>query len=122
MQNCGKSTFKRTSIDRLMNVLVLCVSHLNMYQEVLKLEHVPACCVYRNVPLGVPQIFGFLALMCTVLAVGNGFWELNEGSQFTVFLPRQECERNNAAFSAFLKFWSYVIILNTVVPISLYVR
>lgn len=26
MQNCGKSTFKRTSIDRLMNVLVLCVS------------------------------------------------------------------------------------------------
>lgn len=25
MQNCGKSTFKRTSIDRLMNVLVLCV-------------------------------------------------------------------------------------------------
>lgn len=26
MQNCGKTTFKRTSIDRLMNVLVLCVS------------------------------------------------------------------------------------------------
>lgn len=26
MQNCGKSTFKRTSIDRLMNILVLCVS------------------------------------------------------------------------------------------------
>lgn len=26
MQNCGKSTFKRTSVDRLMNVLVLCVS------------------------------------------------------------------------------------------------
>lgn len=26
MQNCGKSTFKRTRIDRLMNVLVLCVS------------------------------------------------------------------------------------------------
>lgn len=26
MQNCGKSTFKRTSVDRLMNVLVVCVS------------------------------------------------------------------------------------------------
>lgn len=26
MQNCGKTTFKRTSVDRLMNVLVLCVS------------------------------------------------------------------------------------------------
>ncbi|XP_044051942.1 phospholipid-transporting ATPase ID-like [Siniperca chuatsi] len=88
MQNCGKSTFKRTSIDRLMNVLVLC-------------------------------IFGFLAFMCTILAIGNCFWELNEGSEFIVFLPRQD--GNNAAFSAFLTFWSYVIILNTVVPISLYV-
>jgi magnesium-transporting ATPase (P-type) len=25
-------------------------------------------------------------------------------------------------FSGFLTFWSYIIILNTVVPISLYVR
>ncbi|TNN40075.1 putative phospholipid-transporting ATPase IM [Liparis tanakae] len=88
MQNCGKTSFKRTSIDRLMNVLVLC-------------------------------IFGFLAFMCTVLAIGNCFWELNEGSSFTAFLPRQD--GNEAAFSAFLTFWSYVIILNTVVPISLYV-
>ncbi|XP_061672194.1 probable phospholipid-transporting ATPase IM [Syngnathoides biaculeatus] len=86
MQNCGKSTFKRTSVDRLMNVLVLC-------------------------------IFGFLVFMCTILAIGNYCWELGEGSVFTVFLPRQ----NNAAFSSFLTFWSYVIILNTVVPISLYV-
>ncbi|XP_042278201.1 phospholipid-transporting ATPase ID-like isoform X1 [Thunnus maccoyii] len=88
MQNCGKTTFKRTSVDRLMNVLVLC-------------------------------IFGFLAFMCTILAIGNCFWELNEGSEFTVFLPRQD--DNDAGFSAFLTFWSYVIILNTVVPISLYV-
>ncbi|XP_056275935.1 probable phospholipid-transporting ATPase IM [Pseudoliparis swirei] len=88
MQNCGKSSFKRTSIDRLMNVLVLC-------------------------------IFGFLAFMCTVLAIGNCFWELNEGSTFTAFLPRQD--GNEATFSAFLTFWSYVIILNTMVPISLYV-
>ncbi|KAM7391144.1 hypothetical protein PAMP_021856 [Pampus punctatissimus] len=88
MQNCGKSTFKRTSVDRLMNVLVLC-------------------------------IFGFLAFMCIILAIGNYFWEQNEGSKFTVFLPRQN--DHNASFSAFLTFWSYVIILNTVVPISLYV-
>ncbi|XP_040010336.1 phospholipid-transporting ATPase ID-like isoform X1 [Xiphias gladius] len=88
MQNCGKSTFKRTSIDRLMNVLVLC-------------------------------IFGFLVVMCSILAMGNWFWEVNKGSHFTVFLPRQDS--NNAVFSAFLTFWSYVIILNTVVPISLYV-
>lgn len=66
------------------------------------------------------QIFGFLAFMCAILAVGNYMWELNEGSQFTVFLPRQN--GNDAGVSAFLTFWSYVIILNTVVPISLYVR
>ncbi|XP_013870106.1 phospholipid-transporting ATPase ID isoform X2 [Austrofundulus limnaeus] len=88
MQNCGKSTFKRTSVDRLMNVLVLC-------------------------------IFGFLVCMCTVLAIGNYIWEINKGSNFTVFLPRED--GNTAGFSSFLTFWSYVIILNTVVPISLYV-
>ncbi|XP_048875352.1 phospholipid-transporting ATPase ID isoform X1 [Brienomyrus brachyistius] len=88
MQNCGKTTFKRTSIDHLMNVLVLC-------------------------------IFGFLAFMCTILAIGNGIWEYKEGTVFTAFLPRDEGV--NASFSAFLTFWSYVIILNTVVPISLYV-
>ncbi|XP_016423519.1 phospholipid-transporting ATPase ID-like [Sinocyclocheilus rhinocerous] len=86
MQNCGKSTFKRTSIDRLMNVLVL-------------------------------FIFGLLALMCIILAVGNGIWENHAGSKFNAFLPREE----NTGFSAFLTFWSYIIILNTVVPISLYV-
>ncbi|XP_066566779.1 phospholipid-transporting ATPase ID [Amia ocellicauda] len=88
MQNCGKTTFKRTSIDRLMNVLVL-------------------------------WIFVFLAVMCLILAIGNGIWEHQEGSKFTVFLPWQEGV--NAPFSGFLTFWSYVIILNTVVPISLYV-
>uniref|UniRef100_A0A3Q3X8Y6 Phospholipid-transporting ATPase n=1 Tax=Mola mola TaxID=94237 RepID=A0A3Q3X8Y6_MOLML len=88
MQNCGRSTFKRTSIDHLMNVLVLC-------------------------------IFGFLALMCTILAIGNYIWEVNEGSEFIAFLPRQD--GTGAGTSAFLTLWSYVIILNTVVPISLYV-
>ncbi|KAG7476520.1 hypothetical protein MATL_G00083880 [Megalops atlanticus] len=88
MQNCGRTIFKRTSIDHLMNVLVLC-------------------------------IFGFLAFMCTVLAIGNGIWEYQDGSVFMAFLPRQDGV--DAAFSAFLTFWSYVIILNTVVPISLYV-
>ncbi|XP_062410135.1 phospholipid-transporting ATPase ID [Sardina pilchardus] len=88
MQNCGKNRFKRTSIDFLMNVLVLC-------------------------------IFGGLAFMCTVLAIGKGIWETQEGSAFAAFLPSDD--GYNPAFSAFLTFWSYVIILNTVVPISLYV-
>ncbi|XP_029437776.1 probable phospholipid-transporting ATPase IM isoform X2 [Rhinatrema bivittatum] len=89
MQNSGKSSLKRTSIDRLMNFLVIC-------------------------------IFGFLAIMCTILAVGNSIWEYNKGYYFQVYLPWQEGV-TNSSFSGFLMFWSYVIILNTVVPISLYV-
>ncbi|XP_060944669.1 phospholipid-transporting ATPase ID [Limanda limanda] len=88
MQNSGKTTLKRTSIDHLMNVLVL-------------------------------SIFGFLAAMCTVMAIGNAIWEVQEGFVFTPFLPREP--GINAALSSFLSFWSYVIVLNTVVPISLYV-
>ncbi|KAM9323032.1 phospholipid-transporting ATPase ID-like [Pholidichthys leucotaenia] len=88
MQNSGKTVFKRTSIDHLMNILVLC-------------------------------IFGFLALMCAIMAIGNAVWEVQEGSVFTAFLPREP--GIDAALSSFLSFWSYVIILNTVVPISLYV-
>lgn len=88
MQNSGKTTFKRTSIDLLMNVLVLC-------------------------------IFGFLAAMCSILTIGNAIWEVREGSVFTVFLPREP--GIDAGLTSFLTFWSYVIVLNTVVPISLYV-
>uniref|UniRef100_A0A3B5BMY6 Phospholipid-transporting ATPase IC n=1 Tax=Stegastes partitus TaxID=144197 RepID=A0A3B5BMY6_9TELE len=88
MQNSGKTKFKRTSIDHLMNILVLC-------------------------------IFGFLATMCAILTVGNAVWEVKEGSVFTVFLPRED--DTSAGLSSFLTFWSYVIVLNTVVPISLYV-
>ncbi|XP_075788958.1 phospholipid-transporting ATPase ID isoform X2 [Pelodiscus sinensis] len=89
MQNSGKTTFKRTSIDRLMNVLVL-------------------------------VIFAFLALMCFILAIGNGIWEYKKGYYFQVYLPWAEGV-TSAPYSGFLMFWSYVIILNTVVPISLYV-
>ncbi|XP_021236600.1 phospholipid-transporting ATPase ID-like isoform X2 [Numida meleagris] len=89
MQNSGRTTFKRTSIDRLMNVLVL-------------------------------MIFAFLALMCLILAIGNGIWESDKGYNFQVYLPWVE-DVTSAPLSAFLMFWSYVIILNTVVPISLYV-
>ncbi|CAG5867257.1 unnamed protein product [Menidia menidia] len=88
MQNSGKTVFKRTSIDHLLNVLVLC-------------------------------IFAFLATMCTILAIGNAIWETKEGSVFHVFVPLEP--GINAALSSFLSFWSYVIVLNTVVPISLYV-
>ncbi|XP_058504274.1 phospholipid-transporting ATPase ID isoform X2 [Solea solea] len=89
MQNSGRTKFKRTSIDRLMNTLVL-------------------------------WIFGFLVCMCVILAVGNAVWEREVGSLFQSYLP-WDPPVDNFLFNAFLSFWSYVIILNTVVPISLYV-
>uniref|UniRef100_A0A8C9M260 P-type ATPase N-terminal domain-containing protein n=1 Tax=Panthera tigris altaica TaxID=74533 RepID=A0A8C9M260_PANTA len=90
MQNSGRTKFKRTSIDRLMNTLVL-------------------------------WIFGFLVCMGVILAIGNAIWEHEVGTRFQVYLPWDEAV-DSAFFSGFLSFWSYIIILNTVVPISLYVR
>ncbi|KAM6106488.1 phospholipid-transporting ATPase ID [Pterocles gutturalis] len=89
MQNSGRTKFKRTSIDRLMNTLVL-------------------------------WIFGFLVCMGVILAVGNAVWEHEVGACFQRYLPWDEGV-HSAVFSGFLSFWSYIIILNTVVPISLYV-
>ncbi|XP_029009045.1 probable phospholipid-transporting ATPase IM isoform X2 [Betta splendens] len=89
MQNCGRTKFKRTSIDKLMNTLVL-------------------------------WIFALLVCMGVILAIGNTVWENLIGQSFQDFLPWNVYQRN-AVFSGFLTFWSYVIILNTVVPISLYV-
>ncbi|EHB07290.1 Putative phospholipid-transporting ATPase ID, partial [Heterocephalus glaber] len=89
MQNSGRTKFKRTSIDRLMNTLVL-------------------------------WIFGFLVCMGVILAIGNAIWEHEVGMRFQVYLPWDEAV-DSAFFSGFLSFWSYIIILNTVVPISLYV-
>uniref|UniRef100_A0A3B3DKC6 Phospholipid-transporting ATPase n=1 Tax=Oryzias melastigma TaxID=30732 RepID=A0A3B3DKC6_ORYME len=89
MQNCGKTKFKRTSIDKLMNTLVL-------------------------------WIFAFLICMGVIMAIGNTVWEIWVGRSFEMFLPWAEFQ-SSAVFSGFLTFWSYIIILNTVVPISLYV-
>uniref|UniRef100_A0A7M4FAJ6 Phospholipid-transporting ATPase n=1 Tax=Crocodylus porosus TaxID=8502 RepID=A0A7M4FAJ6_CROPO len=85
----GRTKFKRTSIDRLMNTLVL-------------------------------WIFGFLVCMGVILAFGNAIWEYKVGARFQMYLP-WDTAVDSAAFSGFLSFWSYIIILNTVVPISLYV-
>uniref|UniRef100_A0A8C3FZ75 Phospholipid-transporting ATPase n=1 Tax=Chrysemys picta bellii TaxID=8478 RepID=A0A8C3FZ75_CHRPI len=89
MQNSGRTKFKRTSIDRLMNTLVL-------------------------------WIFGFLVCMGIILAIGNSIWEQQVGAHFRIYLYWNEVV-NSSVFSGFLTFWSYIIILNSVVPISLYV-
>ncbi|KAM8860791.1 phospholipid-transporting ATPase ID [Synchiropus picturatus] len=90
MQNSGRTKFKRTSVEKLLDTLVI-------------------------------WIFAFLACMGLILAIGNTVWENSTGTSFQAFLLSPDEIHENAVFSGFLSFWSYVIILNTVVPISLYV-
>lgn len=67
------------------------------------------------------QIFLVLGVMCLMLSIGHGIWESNKGYFFQAFLPWQHYIASSATSSA-LVFWSYFIVLNTMVPISLYVR
>ncbi|CAE1294793.1 E7.6.2.1 [Acanthosepion pharaonis] len=102
MMNSGRAVFKRTHIDRLMNMLIL-------------------------------GIVVFLLCMCLICTVACGVWENVTGYRFQGFFPweyfipgsfvgnRQGSKAAGATIKALLVFLSYIIILNTVVPISLYV-
>ncbi|VDD96117.1 unnamed protein product [Enterobius vermicularis] len=97
MMNSGKSKFKRTSLDRFLNILIM-------------------------------GIVLFLAAMCLICTILCGLWEWTHGRYFTIYLEwdpiipnREEKSSTQVALIAFLMFFSYVILLNTVMPISLYV-
>ncbi|XP_077516443.1 ATPase phospholipid transporting 8B isoform X2 [Amblyomma americanum] len=95
MQNSGKTIFKRTSLDRLLNVLIL-------------------------------GIVFFLFSICLFCTIACGVWETVTGQFFRVYLPWDKVIRSDntvggATAIAVLVFFSYAIVLNTVVPISLYV-
>ncbi|KAL4710938.1 hypothetical protein ACJJTC_017903 [Scirpophaga incertulas] len=94
MQNSGKTKFKRTSIDRLLNFLII-------------------------------GIVFFLLSMCVFCTVACGVWEWLVGRYFQVYLPWDTLvpaePASGAVVIAFLVFFSYAIVMNTVVPISLYV-
>ncbi|XP_034946393.1 phospholipid-transporting ATPase ID isoform X2 [Chelonus insularis] len=94
MQNSGKTKFKRTSIDRLLNLLII-------------------------------GIVFFLLSLCLFCMVGCGIWESLVGRYFQIYLPWDSLVPTDpiggATVTALLVFFSYSIVLNTVVPISLYV-
>uniref|UniRef100_A0A913I3D3 Phospholipid-transporting ATPase n=1 Tax=Strongyloides stercoralis TaxID=6248 RepID=A0A913I3D3_STRER len=98
MQNSGVSEFKRTSIDKFLNFLIM-------------------------------GIVLFLLAMCLICTILCGVWEWTTGRNFQTYLswdkevipnPEEKSGRQ-IALIAFLMFFSYIILLNTVVPISLYV-
>ncbi|XP_022330149.1 phospholipid-transporting ATPase ID-like isoform X3 [Crassostrea virginica] len=100
MMNSGKTVFKRTHIDRLMNLIII-------------------------------GIFILLLVMCITMTMSCGIWETLVGTKFTVYLPWESFVpgsadkagnvEEGATTISLLIFFSYIIIFNTVVPISLYV-
>ncbi|CAN9504712.1 unnamed protein product [Ophioblennius macclurei] len=87
MRNGGKTRFKRTKIDELMNYMVY-------------------------------TIFGLLVLVSAGLAIGHTYWYEDIGSKAWYLY---DGKNQDASLRGFLSFWGYIIILNTMVPISLYV-
>ncbi|XP_027623930.1 phospholipid-transporting ATPase IC isoform X3 [Tupaia chinensis] len=87
MKNSGKTKFKRTKIDYLMNYMVY-------------------------------TIFVVLILLSAGLAIGHAYWEAQVGN-YSWYL--YDGEDATPSYRGFLNFWGYIIVLNTMVPISLYV-
>jgi len=94
MQNSGKTVLKRTKSDRLLNILIM-------------------------------GIVMALLTMCLFTSIACGFWEMLVGRYFSKFLPQNLFTTQDtftaSTITAILTFFSYLIVLNTVVPISLYV-
>uniref|UniRef100_A0A803W8G7 Phospholipid-transporting ATPase n=1 Tax=Ficedula albicollis TaxID=59894 RepID=A0A803W8G7_FICAL len=84
MKNSGKTRFKRTKIDSLMNYMIIVV----------------------------------LILLSAGLAIGHTYWEQQVGNSSWYLYDAQDL---SPAYRGFLNFWGYIIVLNTMVPISLYV-
>lgn len=63
--------------------------------------------------------------MCLFNSLACGIWEMISGRYFIKFLPREsfipQDSFTGSTITAILTFFSYLIVLNTVVPISLYV-
>ncbi|NWS06057.1 AT8B1 ATPase, partial [Motacilla alba] len=87
MKNSGKTRFKRTKIDSLMNYMVY-------------------------------TIIVVLILLSAGLAIGHTYWEQQIGNSSWYLYDAQD---SSPAYRGFLNFWGYIIVLNTMVPISLYV-
>ncbi|KAH8416427.1 hypothetical protein KR222_003200 [Zaprionus bogoriensis] len=95
MQNSGKTQFKSTGVDRLLNFIII-------------------------------GIVLFLISICAFFAIACAIWEGFIGQHFQVYLPWEhiipsDYVASGATVIGLLVFFSYAIVLNTVVPISLYV-
>ncbi|KAK2514572.1 Atp8b1 [Columba livia] len=66
----------------------------------------------------VYTIFVVLILLSAGLAIGHTYWEQQVGNSSWYLYDAQDF---SPPYRGFLNFWGYIIVLNTMVPISLYV-
>ncbi|XP_078530991.1 phospholipid-transporting ATPase IC isoform X2 [Lissotriton helveticus] len=66
-------------------------------------------------------IFILLILASAGLAIGNSFWEAQIGNYTLSWYLYDGKTTYTSSYRGFLAFWGYIIVLNTMVPISLYV-
>ncbi|XP_012507185.1 PREDICTED: phospholipid-transporting ATPase IC [Propithecus coquereli] len=64
------------------------------------------------------KIFIVLILISAGLAIGHAYWEAQVGNYSWYLYDGQDA---TPSYRGFLNFWGYIIVLNTMVPISLYV-
>lgn len=124
MQNSGKTKFKRTNIDKLLNFIIIGVRNFvinfvavdKSTRGIFNFSH--QCSTFR-------QIVFFLLSICGFCTVAAAIWEGLIGYYFQSYLPWERIvvpqHVQGATIIGMLVFFSYAIVLNTVVPISLYV-
>eukprot|EP00124_Ichthyophonus_hoferi_P000614 Ihof_evm7s24 gene=Ihof_evmTU7s24 len=69
----------------------------------------------------IMYIFGILCVFCLASAVGAGIWQEKIGQDFDWYLPSESRAERSSAVVGVLGFFSFIILYNTLVPISLYV-
>ncbi|XP_032239636.2 phospholipid-transporting ATPase ID isoform X2 [Nematostella vectensis] len=62
-----------------------------------------------------------LACICIVLSIGTTIWEELVGQNFQVFLQWPNFYMNNVVFIGTCHWPSFIMVLNTLIPISLYI-
>ncbi|XP_062516349.1 phospholipid-transporting ATPase ID-like isoform X2 [Corticium candelabrum] len=112
MQNAGDTSLKRTGIDRLMNWLVIMVT-INLYS-------ISLCQLALFMLDALFQIFGCLATLAIICSIAESIWERGTGDAFQWYVPWED-GLDSPTIIASLQFFSYIIVMNTLVPISLYV-
>uniref|UniRef100_A0A182W0Q9 P-type ATPase N-terminal domain-containing protein n=1 Tax=Anopheles minimus TaxID=112268 RepID=A0A182W0Q9_9DIPT len=82
-------------------------------------------CIIRNTQWCYGVIVFFLLSICGFCTIASAIWEALVGYKFQIYLPWERIIPKDylqgAISIGFLVFFSYAIVLNTVVPISLYV-